>query len=451
MIDVVFRCRRARASGFRAGARALVWAAALLMGVSARADLVWSPDTGWKVEGGVLAPYFGDVGETASALEAMNKAKTAQEAGNYYSALTLYNRVVTEYPSSVFAPEALFQKGLIYLQRHQWDSAYKAFDSIVTNYPDYPRFNAVIGKQYQVASFVQEGKRPYVWGWMPWFKDYSKAVDYYEGVLKNAPYSEYAPLALMNIATVARKDLGTPDVAIDALDRLINNYPQSMLAPDAYLEMAGIYTNLVNGAAYDQGSTRDAIRFYQDYLYLYKNGPAATTAQANLDNMMDVYARSKLLLGNFYYYYRNSSRAALIFYNQAITAAPRSPAATEAKAAIAKIRRGVLPPLTPYDWLFGRYKEPSLIAYEEQTQASNMSAEKFQKKATEDFVETPGDEAVETIGGNGQAQAYEGTGFPEDLSGPPVPPDEGFLTPVEQPQGSGPPPGQEKGGQPLIR
>jgi len=464
MIDAVSMCQRMKVSGLRAGAMALVWAAAMLMGVSARADLVWSPDTGWQVQGGALAPFFGEAGETASALEAMNKAKTAQEAGNYWTALSLYNRVVTEYPSSVFAPEAYYQKGLIYIQRHQWEKAYQSFDSIVSGYPDYPRFNAVIGKQYQVASVVQSGKRPYLWGWMPWFIDYTKAVDYYEGVLKNAPYNEYAPLALMNIASVATAgsnmiffrrifsgQMDSPDVAIDALDRLLNNYPQSMLAPDAYLEMAAIYSKMVIGAPYDQGSTRDAIRFYQDYLYLYKTGPAAAEAQANLNNMMDVYARSRLVLGNFYYYYRNSMRAALIFYNQAITTAPQSPAAGEARAQIIKIRSGVLPPLTPYDWLFGRYKEPSLIAYEEQSQEKNLSAESFQEKATDAFVETPGDEAVETIGGNGQAQAYEGDAIPEDLTGPAVPPDEGFLTPVEQPEGSGPAPGQEPGGQPLIR
>ncbi len=452
MMNEVSKGRRAGITVLRAWAAALAGVALWLGVPAAQADLVWSPDGGWKIEGGVLAPFFGDAGETASALEAMNRAKTAQEAGSYYTALSLYSRVVSEYPSSVFAPEALFQRGLIYIKRHQWDKAYQAFDEIIAKYPDYPRFNAVIGKQYQVAGIVQAGKTPYMWGWFPWFADYSKAVDYYEGVVKNAPYSEYAPLALMNIATVAKKDLNKPDVAIDALDRLINNYPQSMLAPDAYLEMASLYSTLVMGAAYDQGSTRDAIRFYQDYLYLYKSGPGAEMAQKNLNNMMDVFARSKLILGNFYYYYRNSSRAALIFYNQAITAAPQSPAAGEARTQISKIRRGVTAPLTPYDWIFGRYKQPSLIAYEEQSQEQNLSAESFQESATTAFAETPGTETVETISSNGQAQAYEGEGFPgAGIAGPAVPPDEGFLTPVEQPQGAGPAPGQEKGGQPLVR
>jgi tetratricopeptide (TPR) repeat protein len=301
---------------------------------------------------------------------------------------------------------------------------------------------------------IQAGATPYVlWGYLPWFSDYSKAVDYYEGVVKNAPNYELAPAALWNISQVARKELDKPEIAIDALDRLINTYPQSMLAPDAYLELAGTYSTLVQGAPYDQGSTRDAIRFYHDYLFLFKGDPGAAMAQKKLDDMMDVYARSRLILGDFFYYYRNSNRAALIFYNQAITLAPTSPAATEAKAQIAKIRRGVAPPLTPYDWVFGRYKEPSLVAYEEQGQVDNLAAESFQVKATDTFIETPGAEAVETISATGQVKQYEGLApFPADLEGPGVPVDSGFLTPVDQPQsGSGPGPGQEPGGRPLIR
>ena len=72
---------------------------------------------------------------------------------------------------------------------------------------------------------------------IPGFKQYGKAIEQYELLVKNAPYSLYAPLALMNIALIAelRKD---SELAIDALDRLINDYPQSMLAPDAYYNLA---------------------------------------------------------------------------------------------------------------------------------------------------------------------------------------------------------------------
>ena len=95
--------------------------AALWLGApAARADLVWTPDGGWKTEGGILGPLFGDMSASKSALEAMNKAKTAQEGGHYWSALSQYDQVLSDFPGSVFAPEALFQEGVIYLNRRQF-------------------------------------------------------------------------------------------------------------------------------------------------------------------------------------------------------------------------------------------------------------------------------------------------------------------------------------------
>jgi DNA uptake lipoprotein len=146
----------------------------------------------------------------------------------------------------------------------------------------------------------------------------------------------------MNIALVA-EETDEPDLAIDALDRLINYYPQSMLAPDAYYTMAQTYANLVKGAEYDQGSTRQAISYYEDFLILFPESPFLGEVEANLAAMQNLLATSRLNLGNFYYFYRSNNTAALTFYNEAITIAPESEAADEARARIADIEAGVRP------------------------------------------------------------------------------------------------------------
>ena len=46
------------------------------------ADLVWTQDKGWVVEGGVLANVLGEATQVKNALEAMNEGKKAQDAGN---------------------------------------------------------------------------------------------------------------------------------------------------------------------------------------------------------------------------------------------------------------------------------------------------------------------------------------------------------------------------------
>jgi tetratricopeptide (TPR) repeat protein len=269
-------------------------------------------------------------------------------------------------------------------------------------------------------------ERPYLQGWFPWFKDPSMAADFYEGVAKNAPATEYAPMALMKIALLDMRLSGFLDSgenaakAIDALKRLINDYPQSMLASNAYLELADIYAKLVIGPAYDQGSTRQSIRYLEDYLYYYKDSPDAPAAEKKRNDLLDTYARSQIILGDFYYYYRNSNRAALIFYNQAVTLAPSSPAAAVARAQIDKIRRRVPAPMTPYDMLFGRYNDHALSATAEQGQIEKLAAQAFASSTSQDFAETPGPEVVETIAAGNESQAYES--FEPYLASPGVPP-----------------------------
>lgn len=410
---------------------------------AARADLVYTPGEGWEYKGGVLGPLFGDMGAAKSALELMNNAKAAQDGGRYWSALSQYDQVVSDYPGSVFAPEALFQEGVIYINRHQFEKAFTCFDRIVKRYPDYPNFDSVVRQQFNVADLMTT-ERPYLWGWMPWFKDPAKAFDYYNTVVKIAPATEYAPMSLMKIALLALKEswfLNQSEAsaqAIEALRQLINDYPQSMFASDAYLQLAQIYSNMVIGPAYDQGATRQAIRYLQDYLFYYRETRSAADAEKQRNDMLDTYARSQLLLGNFYYYYRNSNRAALIFYNQAVTIAPQSPAAADARAQIDKINRGILAPMTPYDWVFGRYNDHALSLASEQGRIEKLAAAAFEARSAEEFIETPGTETVETISSSGQTQEYQTfepflnpTGAP-----PPAPNAASQLIPAPQPSSS---------------
>jgi len=351
---------------------------------SSYADVVWSKDRGWQIQGGVLAQVMGESGNIQNALQGMNSAKEAQDEGNDWTALSIYEIVVKDYPQSMFAPEAYYQMGIIYTQRNQWDKANRCFETIFQKYPDYQKFNLVIGKQFDIGYAIQQGNRPYIWGIFPWFLDYGKGVEVFEKVISNAPYSDYAPMALMNISICAAKD-DQPDLAIDALDRLINSYPQSMFVPDAYLQMGKIYRNMVEGPEYDQMATREAITFYQDYLILFPEESEIAHAEQGLEIMQDTIARSRLVLGDFYYYYRSDNRAAAIFYNEAITLAPKSIAADQAREMLKLVAEGVLAPMNPVDWFFGRYEKPDVDVFEATSEeVKKASAENFEEVSLED-------------------------------------------------------------------
>ncbi len=298
------------------------------------ADLVWSRQTGWRVEGGAFAGIGGP--EARKAVDLMNKGRLDEEHKSYGSAISSYEKVAKKYPNSVYAPEALYRVGNLRLLRKQYYDAFDAYQQLIGRYPNTKRFNEIIGKQYRIASDLLDGKRAYMWGLFPGTTGRANGIGYFEVIVNNAPYSDYAPLCLMNIARghQIRKET---DEAIDALDRLINSYPQSLLSPDAYFKLAQMHASLVQGPYYDQASTREAVTYYEDFMILFPNDVNLGKAAKGLDDMKKMLAVSKIKMGDFYFYKRDNYLAARVFYNEAITAYPDSEPAREAKVKLAQV------------------------------------------------------------------------------------------------------------------
>jgi len=314
----------------------LLFLAFALAGLPVRlaADLVWTPEGGWRIEGGVFSGLSGQ--ESHNALELMNRARSAEEKRHFHSALGNYEKVTKRFPNSVYAPEAFYRMAYVYLARHQYLKAFQSFQEIVMRYPNTTKFNQVIGEQYRIACELLDGARNRGWLILPGFRNRESSLGLFEQVLSNAPYSEYAPLSLMSEAK-AFQTFGEYEESIDALDRMINTYPKSLLTPDAYLKMGQAYASLVEGPNYDQSATKEAITYFEDFVILYPGDPNIAAAEKGLGQMKTVLAESKLRIGEYYFKYRKNYKAARVFYNEAITDYPDSAIATRARTALVKV------------------------------------------------------------------------------------------------------------------
>lgn len=322
-----------------------------------KAELKWTPEQGWTSSSGLMSLFVDDGEGGHTGIKLMNKAKKLQEEGEYFKALHVYKRVYENYPSSELAPEAYFQEAEIYTARRQYAPAFTSYGTILKKYGDYPKFNTVLRKQFEVACLLMQGKRPYYWGLIPGFKDYDSAIDYFEKIVEKAPFHDLAPQALMNIALVAQ-ERGKPEQVIDALERLIYGYGKSELCEKAYILLGDTYASLVQGPAYDQAPTRKAYHVYEDFLEAYPKSLLVGEAERGAKKALEMLAASRLELGDFYYKYRNNPKAAVVLYNDAVSIAPTSEAASQAKAGIQLVKNKVPPPKTWVDVVFGRYEAP---------------------------------------------------------------------------------------------
>ncbi|HXC01318.1 MAG TPA: tetratricopeptide repeat protein [Opitutaceae bacterium] len=310
-------------------------AASVLLTAHARADLVWTPEGGWQLEGGVLSGLAETEGRNA--IDLMNKGRAAEEKGHYSTAISYYTKAVKKYPNSIWAPEALYRTAHLRFLRKQYYKAFDDYQRIIGTYPNTKRFDEIIGRQYHIATILLNGGRNhFFFALIPGFTNREKGVEDCEQVVLNAPYNTYSPLALLESASGQRR-AGNIEEAIDALDRFINSYPQNIMAPDAYLKLAQMNAALVDGPDYDQASTKEAITYYQDFMILFPGDHNIGVAEQGLSDMKQTLAESKIKMADFYFYKRSNFVAARVFYNEAITSYPDSNVATLAKKRLAAV------------------------------------------------------------------------------------------------------------------
>ena len=294
-------------------------------------------------------------------ISALVLAFAQERTGDSSGAIKAFEDVVLFFPDSDFAAEALYRQGEIYSARRQFALAFDCFSALEDSYPASPRLEDALVQAYLVTEMVRGGVRPLKGGWLPWFKDRTLALKYYDRLYEMAPHAKISPRLLYNKGKFAFElsegwfSFDKTLDAIDALERMISIYPEAKFVPDAYLELARTYEAGIVGPDWDQIPARRAISYYTDFYSLFPEHPQAESAYEKTVELTNLLAANRVVFGDFYYSRHNNLRAALTFYNEALTLAPDSPAGKDAQERIARIRRGERSDRTFVDWIFGRY------------------------------------------------------------------------------------------------
>ena len=302
------------------------------------------------------------------------EANKLQKAGSLRKALGLYEKfskrrsdamVTVKGEQIKVGPESLYRASILRERKGDWQKGFEHLRLIAQAYTDYD-FERVAESLMRLAERLAKDDLPRKWGVFPRFRSGSQDRIRLDEIANLARGPRFAPRALMALAEIALKD-DKEEEAVDALERIVNLYPENYIAEKAYFMLAKFYESRVSGPAYDQGSTLKALNFYEDYLILYAKPPAQSihedvksfkarvqaskerfsSAEDGRNKMRQTLAESKLEVAQYIEKYGKyflvrwrelGNRPALQFYNEAINSAPESDAARIAEKKVVELR-----------------------------------------------------------------------------------------------------------------
>jgi outer membrane protein assembly factor BamD len=294
----------------------------------AHATLTWRPGEGWTDESG------GEI-SASSSRDQLELAHKLEAQGQRDDALKAYRGLLRRWPLSFFAPEAQYRMGKIIEDQGDFYTAFTAFQKMVTKYPSSEYFEQALNEQYRIANLYLAGEPQRIWK-IPIGPSMEKTIEMYERIIKNAPYGNYAPQCQFNIGLAREKQRKFTD-AVDAYQKVLDNYPTSSVASNAQYQIGYAWMRSSSSGDYDMGAAKKAVNAFQDYLVRYPTSDKAAQAQENIQKLGVKQTQGAYDIAKFYET-QHDPRAAFIYYNEVVREDPDSAQSQAAKKRIQELR-----------------------------------------------------------------------------------------------------------------
>ena len=317
--------RRWVGAGFVAVCAALVVPAA-----PARAAWVWTPESGRWVN------PANQPKESASLQ--FQYAEEQLEKKEYDEAIREFERLQTHFPASAYGDLAQFSIGRAHEGAGRWADAALAYQKTIDDFPDTRLFDRVITKQYELGNKYYEravakaNKRSLLPNLGELFSDkndFDRAIEVYQRVVENQPFTDAAAEAQYRIGLCYSKQ-EEYELAIDEYETVLELYPSSPWAGEAAFSAAEAQFLRGRPADYDQTAVEDSIERLEDYLRHYNNASRRADVERMLLALDNSRAEHEFRIAEWYH--RNLKyQAARLYYAQVITAHPDTEWATKSR------------------------------------------------------------------------------------------------------------------------
>lgn len=227
-----------------------------------------------------------------------------KKAAEEFVKLTVY------YPDSDLAPDAQYYAARAYEEEGKYLFAYQNYQKAIDNYPYTKRMEDIIRREYNIANIFENQETAKIME-IELSESMDRAAMIYKQIVKNSPFSTYADKSLYKLGEVSRRMMKYED-AVDAYERLINDYPDSRLIPEAKYQLAYTRYEASLDPEYDQESTEEALREFNQISKTTPVPEIAEEAKRAMVELKEKKAESTLKIAQFYD--KNGKKASAILY-----------------------------------------------------------------------------------------------------------------------------------------
>ena len=245
-------------------------AAWLLPCQRAAAEIQYKAGEGWST-----VDANGEESTEATASAQLTKAQSLEKSGDFHRAMAAYYSLTRKFPRSGAAAQAQLKAGEMAVRAGDYDRAYTLYNEYLTKYPKGEDFDAALEGLYGIGQKFLEGARRQLLG-VKTFPSMARAQQIFEGIVKTAPFSKWAPLAQFYAGQAMEKQ-GRQDEAIAAYQEVISRYPSDPAAADAQYQIGYVYL-VESRTAYDKAAADKAQEAFEDFLARYPTSEKAPQA-----------------------------------------------------------------------------------------------------------------------------------------------------------------------------
>jgi len=251
--------------------------------------------------------------------EQFDFAKSLFDLGEFKKAYDEFKKVIKFFPNSFEAAESQFYIGACYEKLDKPYQAYLAYQKVIDKYPFNNRMETILEREFNIASILAKSKSKVLGITFP---SYYLAIEIYEKIIANAPYSKWAPMSQYQIGMVL-KSAGRFSEAKEQLQKVIDDYPESEWVEPAKYEIAITASKASLAADYDQRLTKEAKERFQTFVENNQDEDLKDNAQQMMVELEDKEAEKDFGVAQFYEK-QKEYKSAVIYYESILSRYSRS-------------------------------------------------------------------------------------------------------------------------------